>query len=124
MVLVLKAWFHSMLAMKFKLPWRPQDVRESRAMGYLLRKTANREWNQPKKFVEVNKDERGWRFEEDFDRHGDTEFGIFPAGFLSCFGPVFPHYDILERDCISHDVRFYRDSQLNDWMNLRKDFEL
>jgi hypothetical protein len=38
-----------MLAMKFKLPWRPQDVRENRAMEYLLRKTANRDWNQPKK---------------------------------------------------------------------------
>ena len=30
-------------------------------MGYLLRKAANREWNQPrrKKFVAVNKDEKG-----------------------------------------------------------------
>jgi hypothetical protein len=30
-------------------------------MGYLLRKAANREWNQPrgKKFVPVNKDEKG-----------------------------------------------------------------
>jgi hypothetical protein len=30
-------------------------------VGYLLRKAANREWNQPrkKKFVTVNKDEKG-----------------------------------------------------------------
>ena len=30
-------------------------------MGYLLRKAANREWNQPmrKKFVAVNKNEKG-----------------------------------------------------------------
>ena len=30
-------------------------------MGYLLRKAANREWNQPKrkKFVAVNNDEKG-----------------------------------------------------------------
>jgi hypothetical protein len=30
-------------------------------MAYLLRKSSNREWNQPrrKKFVEVNKDEKG-----------------------------------------------------------------
>jgi hypothetical protein len=30
-------------------------------MGYLLRKAANREWNQPrrKKFVGLNKDEKG-----------------------------------------------------------------
>jgi hypothetical protein len=44
-----------------KLPWRPQDVRDARAMGYLLRKAATRKWNQPrkKKFVAVNKDEKG-----------------------------------------------------------------
>ena len=31
-------------------------------MGYLLRKSANREWNQSKrkKFVAVSKDERSW----------------------------------------------------------------
>jgi hypothetical protein len=34
-----------------KLPWRPQDVRDARAVGYLLRKAANREWKQPKRFV-------------------------------------------------------------------------
>jgi hypothetical protein len=29
-------------------------------MGYMLRKAANREWNQPKrKFVTFNKDEKG-----------------------------------------------------------------
>ena len=34
-----------------------------RAMGFLLRKAANREWNQPrrKKSVSVNKDEKGVR---------------------------------------------------------------
>jgi hypothetical protein len=31
-----------------KLPWIPQDVQDVRAMGYLLRKAANREWNQHK----------------------------------------------------------------------------
>ena len=37
--------------MKLKpgLPWRTQDVRDARVMGYLLRRAANREWNQPKK---------------------------------------------------------------------------
>jgi hypothetical protein len=29
-------------------------------------------------------------------RYRDAEFGVCPAGFLSCFGPVFSHYDILE----------------------------
>jgi hypothetical protein len=27
----------------------PQDVRDARAMGYLLRKAANREWKQPRR---------------------------------------------------------------------------
>jgi hypothetical protein len=40
---------------------RPQDVRGARAVGYLLRKAANREQNQPrrKKFVAINKHEKG-----------------------------------------------------------------
>jgi hypothetical protein len=48
-------------AVTLKLPWRPQDFQDARAIGYLLRKAANREWNQPrrKKFVAVNKDEKG-----------------------------------------------------------------
>jgi hypothetical protein len=46
-----------------KLPWRPQNVQDDRAMGYLLRKAAYREWNQPRRkmSVAVNKDERGAR---------------------------------------------------------------
>jgi hypothetical protein len=48
-------------AVMLKLPWRPQDVSDAKAMRYLLRKAANREWNQlrKKKFVAVNKDEKG-----------------------------------------------------------------
>ena len=69
-----------------KLPWRPQDIQDARDLGYLLRKVANRQWNQPrrKKFVAVNKDEKvvGGHFGI---RHGDAEFGLCPAGFLSCF---------------------------------------
>ena len=44
-----------------KLLWRPQDVQDVRSVSYLLRKAANREWKQPrrKKFVVVNKDEKG-----------------------------------------------------------------
>ena len=34
-------------AVTLKLPWRLQDVQDARAMGYLLKKAANREWNQP-----------------------------------------------------------------------------
>jgi hypothetical protein len=41
------------------LLWIPQDFVGIRVIGYLLRKAANREWNQPKrkKFIEVIKDE-------------------------------------------------------------------
>ena len=48
-------------AVTLKLPWRLRDVKDARAMGYMLRKAANREWNQPrrKQFVAVNKDEKG-----------------------------------------------------------------
>ena len=48
-------------AVTLKLPWRLKDVKDARAMGYMLRKAANREWNQPrrKQFVAVNKDEGG-----------------------------------------------------------------
>ena len=44
-----------------KLPWRLKDVKDARAMGYMLRKAANREWNQPrrKQFAAVNKGEKG-----------------------------------------------------------------
>jgi hypothetical protein len=59
-------------------------------VGYLLRKASNREWNQPrrKNFVAVNKDEKGvGDLKTAFNiRHGDAEFGVFPAVFLSCFG--------------------------------------
>jgi hypothetical protein len=48
-------------AVTLKLPWRLKDVKDTRAMGYLLREAANREWYQPrrKQFVTVNKDEKG-----------------------------------------------------------------
>ena len=46
-------------------------------MGYLLRKAAEREGNQPKrnKCVRANKAEKSWRPEEHFHiRHGDAVF--------------------------------------------------
>ena len=72
------------------LSWRPQNIEDDRAMGYLPRKVANREWNQPKrkKCAAVNKAERIWRPEMCFDiRHEDSEFGVCPACFWSFFGP-------------------------------------
>jgi hypothetical protein len=46
---------------KLKLTWRAQDVKDASTLHYLLRKAANKEWNQlrRKKFVAVNKDEKG-----------------------------------------------------------------
>jgi hypothetical protein len=54
-----------------------------------------------------------------------------PSWFLSCFGPVFPQYDVLE--CVSCDIGntwsaflflFYKKLQLRDCMNVRRDFKL
>ena len=70
--------------MKLGLPWRPREVRDARALGYLRRRGANRERNQSKrkKCAAVNKAERSWRSEEGFGMsHGDAEFGVYPAGF-------------------------------------------
>lgn len=38
-------------AMKLKrgLPWRNQDVRDARVVGYLPRRAADNEWNQSKR---------------------------------------------------------------------------
>lgn len=35
--------------LKSELLWRPKDIGDIRVMGYLLRKTANSEWSQPKR---------------------------------------------------------------------------
>ena len=40
---------HKAVKLKPGWPWRPQDIGDARPMGYLLRKTANREWNQHKR---------------------------------------------------------------------------
>ena len=48
-------------AVTLKLPCRLKDVKDARAMGYMVRKAANKERNQPrrKKCVAVNKDGKG-----------------------------------------------------------------
>ena len=48
-------------AVILKLSWRLKAVKDARAMGYMLMKAANRDWNQPRRrqFVAVNKDEKG-----------------------------------------------------------------
>jgi hypothetical protein len=37
------------LRVKPKLQWRPQDVRDARNVGRLLRKAAGNEWSQPER---------------------------------------------------------------------------
>ena len=59
-------------AVTLKLPWRLKDVKDARAMGYMLRKAANREWNQPKrkKFVAETQIKKECTHENHFDiRH-------------------------------------------------------
>ena len=76
--------------LKPEQPWRLQDVRDVRAIGYLLGRAANREQKQPrKKKYGIVKTEWNWKSEESFDiRHGDVEFGSCPAGF----GLIFIQY--------------------------------
>ena len=73
-------------SVKLKLTWRPQDVRDARVVGYLLRKAANREWNQPrKKKFAVNKEENGFGDLKTTLISDKEMFEVCPAGFLSCF---------------------------------------
>lgn len=66
-------------------------------MAYLPRReAAGRKWNQPRnnKCVSVIKAGECGRYKElstqPFDTaQRDTEFGVCPTGFQSCFGPVF-----------------------------------
>ena len=65
------------------LPWRPQNVGDARAMGYLPRKAPNKAWNQPrrKECSAISKAERSLRYEHFDIRHRDAKFGIC----LFCF---------------------------------------
>jgi hypothetical protein len=36
-------------AVNMELTWRPQEIKDARAVGYLQRKAANREWKQPRR---------------------------------------------------------------------------
>lgn len=45
---------------KSELPWRRQNFGDTRAVGYLLRKTDDKEWNQPKK-KEVCCNPQSWK---------------------------------------------------------------
>ena len=79
-------------AVKLKLTWGPQDIRDARAEGSEPRKAANRDWSQPrrKKFVAVNKDEKkSWRFED----HTFTSDMEMQSLELVIWFPVFGDYN-------------------------------
>ena len=60
------------------LPWRPQDVGDARAMGFLLRRTIS---PRERRMLQSTK-LKGVRDEECFDiRHGVSGFEVCPAGF-------------------------------------------
>jgi hypothetical protein len=83
------------IKVKPEFPRKPQEVGNTRNVGYLPRKTAYRKWKEPKRemYVPVSKAERNWRSEECFDiRYVHAEFGVCLAGFQSCSTPVFSHY--------------------------------
>ena len=77
------------LKVKSGLPWRPQDVRDARAVGYLLRRAATREWNQLKreKCAAITPAERSWSSEECFDIR--QKYRIYSEGFCYCFGQYY-----------------------------------
>jgi hypothetical protein len=54
---------------KLEFTWRLQDVGDSRVVEYLPRKAVCWVWEQDmrKKSVAINKAERSWRSEEQFD---------------------------------------------------------
>ena len=78
------------------MPWRSQGARDTRVVGCLVRRAANREQSQTKrkKRVAVSKAEQSWlRSEECVGiRHGDAKSEVCPDGFQSFPGPVFLHY--------------------------------
>lgn len=80
--------------------WGPQEVRDARAMGYVLRGPANRTWSQPKRKKRVCCSQQSWKELEicrPFNiRYGDAVFGVFPVFFQSSISSLCSHPYILE----------------------------
>lgn len=66
--------------------WKPQDVGGALAMRHFSRR-ADTDWSvlQAAKLG-------GWSWLSPLPSHKELQFGVCPAGFGACFGPVFPHY--------------------------------
>ena len=89
--------------------WRCQSC-----LKYLLRKAANKKWNQPKrkKYVAVNKAERSWRSEECFDiRHWRCRVWRWLSWFSVFLFPMFPFITAMHILCRYmleiHDLLFH-----------------
>lgn len=67
------------------------DVQDVRAMGYLLRKAANKVWKQPKRMNFV----AGYKSEKSCTSDVEIQFEVCPPNFWPCFHLLFTHYDIL-----------------------------
>lgn len=81
--------------MKPWLCWRSGDVGNARAMGCLSKRAVQRARDKPKveKCAAVNKTVRTKPPLTSVMPLRDLGFGVCPAGFISRFVPVFPHYD-------------------------------
>ena len=65
-------------AVSWKLPWRLKDVKDARAMGYMLRKLLTGSGTSPgeSSLLQSTKMTKEWRSEDCFDiSHGDAEPG-------------------------------------------------
>jgi hypothetical protein len=77
-------------AVRLKVLWRPKNIQDVRAMGYMLKTAANRKKNLPrrKKFIVVNKDQNGIGNLNMIALTSDMKCRVWicTVGFLSCFG--------------------------------------
>jgi hypothetical protein len=77
-------------AVGLKVPWRPKNSKDVRAMGYLLKTAGNRKKNLPrrKKFIVVNKDQTGVGNLNMIALTSDMKCRVWicTGGFLSCCG--------------------------------------
>ena len=64
-------------AVTLKLPWRLKDVKDARVMEYMLRKAANREWNQPRRKTVCCSPQRQ-------KRSGDLKIALTSAMEMQC----------------------------------------
>ena len=77
---------------ELKLPWISQNVQNARTCQDMLL-TWNRTRQRERVVLQSTKLKGVVNLKHSDIRHGDVDFGVCQAGFWSCFGSVFPHYD-------------------------------